>query len=207
MKKALWIITVILAILVGIIPFTYLTNLPQGFFELKDQATLKSAIWNTGFYIHIFSGGIAITIGWIQFSKKILRNRVNWHRTIGKIYVIAAILCGFFGIFIGFWATGGLMAQLGFSIGGFLFFYTTLLGYLHIRRSNIIKHQQMMTYSYALCLAAINLRLFMTLLMLYFNDYYTVYIIISWMSWIPNLFIAYWINKNNQEKIPIVELN
>jgi hypothetical protein len=65
MKKAIWILIVVLAILVSIIPFTYLTNLPQGFFEMKDAATLKNIFWQVGFYIHIFSGGIAILIGWI----------------------------------------------------------------------------------------------------------------------------------------------
>lgn len=64
MKKISWIIIVILAILVGLIPYTYLTGQEQGFLELKDAKTLNNMFWKVGFYIHIFSGGIAIMFGW-----------------------------------------------------------------------------------------------------------------------------------------------
>lgn len=201
MKRVLWVFIVILAILVGLIPLTYLLDQKQGFLEMKDPALLKSMAWNIGFYSHIFSGGVAITIGWLQFSKKLIRKRPVWHRTIGKVYVVTGLLCSFAGIFIGFYATGGIVAQLGFSTGGLIFFYTTLMGYLHARNGQIAQHQNMMTYSYAMCLGAITLRLYMTLLMLYLNDYLTTYIIISWLSWIPNLAIAHYLNQT-AERLP-----
>ena len=202
MRKITWIIIVILAILVGIIPLTYFTDLPQGFLEMKDAATLKNIFWKIGFYFHIFSGGIAILIGWVQFNINILKNRMNLHRAIGKIYIVTALICSFFGLFIGFWATGGLFAQLGFSAGAIIFFFSTLKGYKLIRNRQIVNHQQMMVYSYAMCLGAINLRLFMTILMFIIDDYNSVYKIIAWMSWIPNLGIAYLINQQNFSKKP-----
>ena len=46
----------------------------------------------------------------------------------------------------------------------------------------------------------------MTILMLIFNDYDMVYSMISWLSWIPNLIIAYWINKKQASASRINEL-
>ena len=206
MKKTVWIIIIILALLVSIIPWTYLSSIPQGFLEMKEVITLKNPFWNIGFYTHIFSGSIAIAIGWIQFSKKVLKTKKPWHRTVGKTYVLTALSCSFAGLFIGFWASGGVFARLGFSTGAILFFTSTLLGYSYIRSGNVIHHQNMMRYSYAMCLGAVNLRLFMTILMLIFNDYDMVYAMISWLSWIPNLIIAYWINKKQASASRINEL-
>lgn len=53
-----------------------------------------------------------------------------------------------------------------------------------------------MTYSYATCLAAVSLRLYVPLSSLITDNYILSYTIIAWFAWVPNLFIAYWINKN-----------
>lgn len=58
-----------------------------------------------------------------------------------------------------------------------------------------------MTYSYATCLSAVSLRLSVPLSYLFTDDYIFSYSIIAWSAWIPNLVIAYWVNKNRQHKI------
>lgn len=197
MKKALWMIIIALAILVGIIPITYLVNgVNEGYLQLKSPEILRSKTWWFFLYIHAISGGIAILIGWIQFSKKILQNRPKLHRFIGKTYFFSAIPCSISGLYIGFYATGGFMAAAGFITVACIYFYTTLQGYLTIRKGQIAQHQNMMTYSYAVCLAAVSLRLSTPLAYLLGFEYVSSYTFIAWSAWIPNLMIAYWINKN-----------
>lgn len=202
MKKALWIITVILALLVGFIPISYLSNgINEGYLSLKSLEVVQSKLWRFFLYVHIVSGGIAILIGWIQFNRNLLKKRPHWHRTIGKLYVISALLCSISGFYIGFYATGGWLAALGFIIVSCIYFYTTLKGFLHIRNRQLIPHQNYMTYSYATCLAAVSLRVFVPLSSLITDDYLLSYTLIAWLAWIPNLFIAYWVNKSRQAKM------
>jgi hypothetical protein len=191
MKKVLWTIVIILAILISLLPFTYLIkDAQQGFFEIKDVAVLKNIFWQTGFYTHIFSGGIALMIGWLQFSKKRIINNIKWHRAIGKVYVLTALICGLTGIYVGYYSNGGLMADLGFMSIGVIYFYTTLKAYLFIKNKQIIQHQRMMVFSYACCLAAVTLRFYMPFLTYYLGDYYLAYTASAWLSWVPNLLIA-----------------
>ncbi|MFN3848095.1 MAG: DUF2306 domain-containing protein [Spirosomataceae bacterium] len=200
MKKTLWMIIIALAILVGIIPITYLVNgVNEGYLQLKGPEILRSKTWWFFLYIHAISGGIAILIGWIQFSKKILQNRPKLHRFIGKSYFFSAIICSISGFYIGFYATGGMVAAAGFITVACIYFYTTLQGYLTIRKGQIAEHQNMMTYSYAACLAAVSLRLSTPIAYILGFEYVSSYTFIAWSAWIPNLMIAYWINKNRSE--------
>lgn len=198
MKKTLWMIIVALAILVGIIPITYLINgVNEDYLQLKSPEILRSKTWWFFLYVHAISGGIAILIGWIQFSKKILQNRPKLHRVIGKSYFLLAIVCSLSGFYIGLYATGGMVAAAGFITVACIYFYTTMQGYLAIRKGQIAEHQNMMTYSYSACLAAVSLRLSTPIAYLLGFEYVSSYTFIAWSAWIPNLMIAYWINKNS----------
>jgi len=191
MKKTAWILIVCLAILVSLVPLNYLhPDTTSGFLELKEDAVLKNTVWCTNFYLHITSGSIALLVGWVQFSKNMRKNHLLWHRAIGKLYVVCALICGFTGIFVGFYAYGGIIAQAGFVSVGVIYFYTTLMAFIYIKNKNIAGHQTMMIYSYAACLAAVTLRLYGPLLTVGLGDYTTAYRIVAWLSWVPNLLIA-----------------
>lgn len=66
------------------------------------------------FYTHIILGGIALLIGWLQFNKKLRLKNVSVHKSIEKIYVISVLLCAISGFYIGYFATGGIIAKTGF---------------------------------------------------------------------------------------------
>jgi uncharacterized membrane protein len=191
LKKILWAIIILLAILVGLVPLNYIEpDVNSGFLELKDRALLRSIGWQIGFNAHIFSGAIAIMVGWLQFNRNLLAKRPKWHRALGKVYVVTALICGLSGIYIGFHATGGPIAATGFISVGAIYFYTTLQAYLAIKNKQIARHQTMMMYSYAACLAAVTLRLYVPLLTHYLGDYLQAYRIVAWLSWVPNLLVA-----------------
>jgi hypothetical protein len=115
--------------------------------------------------------------------------------------------CAVTGFYVGFHATGGWIAASGFMSIAIIYFYTTLKGYLSIRTGQIVAHQNMMTYSYSLCLAAVTLRIYIPLSYLFGIDYILAYSIIAWVAWLPNLCIARWINQIRDDIDPIILMN
>ena len=116
--------------------------------------------------------------------------QLKWHRLIGKIYVITALISSFTSLYIAIYATGGIVTAIGFGCLGATWFYTTLKAYAHIKRRNIGAHENMMIYSYALCFAAVTLRIWLPLLIILFNNFIVAYKIVAWLCWLPNLLIA-----------------
>ncbi|MDY8134028.1 DUF2306 domain-containing protein [Aquimarina sp. 2201CG5-10] len=194
MKKVIRVIFIVLSILIGLYPFAYFfVDRKFGLLSSKNPELLTDILWNTAFYSHIVLGGIALMIGWSQFSKKIRRTRINLHKLLGKIYVLSVLISSISGVYIGFFATGGIIASLGFISLGIIWFYTTTMAYLHIKSGKIVRHQIMMFYSYAACFAAVTLRIWLPLLTIYFDDFIIAYKIVAWLCWIPNLIVAYFL--------------
>lgn len=195
-NKILRILLIIFSIVIGLYPALYfLIDRKFGLLALKSASLLASTFWNIGFYTHIILGGLALFIGWTQFSSKFRNKNLVLHRWIGKIYVTAVLLSSVAGIGIGFFATGGFLSSLGFICLGVIWFYTTLMAYVHIRNKEIIQHQKMMIYSYSASFAAVTLRLWLPLLVISIGEFKIAYTIVAWLCWIPNLFIAYLLSK------------
>jgi uncharacterized membrane protein len=157
-KKISTITIAVLASLVGLYPAIYFfVNRKFGLLQSKSDAVLSNIVWNIEFYTHITLGGLALLIGWIQFRKRFREKNLNLHRTIGKIYVAAALLSAAAGMYIAFFATGGIIASLGFMSLAVIWFYSTITAFIEIRNGRIERHQRMMVYSYAACFAAVTL--------------------------------------------------
>jgi uncharacterized membrane protein len=199
-KKALWALFAFLSVSIGLYPGIYLIlDRKFGLLSNKSDALLGDAFWNVGFYTHIIFGGLALLVGWTQFSPRLRRNRLSLHRSIGKIYVVSALLSGLAGIGIGTQATGGWTAALGFMSLGVVWVYTTFMAYRHIRSGQVVAHQKMMTYSYAACFGAVTLRLWMPFLVMFFDDFIQAYQVVAWLCWVPNLGVAWWVNGRVSE--------
>jgi len=196
-NKVAWFVFVVLAMAVGLYPLLYLLiDREFGLLASKDETLLVNVFWNIGFYGHIFFGGLALLVGWVQFSKKMRNANLKRHRNIGKIYVIAALVSGVCGIYIGFYATGGLISSLGFISLGLIWLFTTSKAYLAVRKGDLSLHQGLMIYSYAACFAAVTLRIWLPLLSLVFGDFVIAYRIVAWLCWVPNIIFAYfWVRR------------
>ena len=200
-KKIPKILIAITATLVGLYPFIYFfIDRKFGLLQSKTDALLNNILWNAGFYVHIIFGGIALLIGWTQFGKKRRNKNLKLHRQIGKVYVVTALLSAFTSIYIGLYATGGIVAALGFITLGIIWFITTLKAYTEIKNGNIVKHQKMMIYSYAACFSAVTLRIYLPLLVMYFHEFTKAYIIVSWLCWVPNIMFAFFLVKQIPNK-------
>lgn len=196
MKKLLFVIMCVLALLIGLYPFIYaFVEHKYTFLGSKPSEVLHNVIWKSAFFSHIIFGGLALFIGWSQFSVSFRNKNIRIHRFIGGLYVIAVMISSVSAVYMGFYANGGFISATGFIFLGVIWLATTLAGVIQIRRGNIIKHQQFMTYSYACTFAAVTLRVWYPLLKMMMGNAESSYIAVAWLCWVPNLLIAYFINR------------
>ena len=192
-----WFVFATAAISIGLYPLIYfIIDREFGLLASKSDALLANVMWNTGFYGHILFGGLALLVGWIQFNKKFRNSNLRRHRIIGKIYMIAVMISGTCGVYIGFYATGGIITSIGFICLGILWLFTTYKAYWAAKSNDIDLHQGFMIYSYALCFAAVTLRIWLPTLTYLFGDFTVAYRIVAWLCWVPNLAFAYfWVRR------------
>ncbi|MCK0160586.1 DUF2306 domain-containing protein [Allomuricauda sp. F6463D] len=196
-NKVAWVVFVLLAIGIGLYPLIYIFATDDyGLLMNKSDDLLSSTTWNVAFYSHISFGGLALLIGWSQFVRKFRAERLNLHRNIGRIYVTAALISGLCGVYLGFFATGGIVASLGFICLGLIWIYSTLRAYIAIKNQDLSLHQGMMIYSYAACFAAVTLRIWLPTLTIIFGEFLLAYKLASWLCWVPNMIFAHlWVRK------------
>ena len=143
------------------------------------------------FYAHVYTSIFVLFSGFIAvFVKPKAAFRIL-HRFFGKIYVILLLLLAApSGIYMGFYANGGILAKISFVILGILWWFTTYKAYLEIRKKNVLNHKKWMYRSYALAVSAITLRLWKVVLVYFFQpNPMDVYEVIAWLGWVPNLIL------------------
>ncbi|MEQ9303464.1 MAG: DUF2306 domain-containing protein [Marinoscillum sp.] len=204
MRKVAWFVFVFFAIGVGVYPGLYfLVSERIGLLNAKSAELLDSQVWWIAFYTHISFGAVALLTGWSQFSRKIRAKKIRLHRILGKIYLIGILFAGTAGLYLALHANGGWIAQAGFTGMALSWLTTSILAYLAIRKLNIESHRIWMIRSYSLAFSAVTLRLWLPFfdfaLGMGFDYSYTI---ISWLSWVPNLFVAQYFIQRNSDLVP-----
>lgn len=183
----------------------FIIDEPFGLMTTKSEELLSSQIYNILFYGHIIPGGVALLIGWSQFSANLRKKRMVIHRTIGKIYIISVVISGICGLYIAQSATGGISNTIGFSLMGIFWLATTILGFKAIKAGKIQLHQNFMIYSYSLCFSAVTLRIWLPILISLTGEFTSAYQIVGWLSWVPNVMMAFFIvNRLNRNIVPTI---
>jgi len=194
LKDLPWIPFAFFAIAIGLYPLTYyLVDMHnKGLFSNKPKELLNNTVWHAAFYIHITFGGIAMLTGWTQFSRRLRTRYLNAHRLVGKIYVVAVLSSSCAGLFIAFFATGGIISVMGFGTLALLWLFTIIKAYTSIRRLDIAEHQKWMIRNYALTFAAVTLRVYLPLLIgfVFRGNFIPAYHLVSWLCWVPNIIVA-----------------
>ena len=201
LNKISFSIFAVLCICIGLYPLTYfMVDRSFGLLSSKSEELLSSVFWNTGFYAHILLGGLALLIGWLQFSKKLRTKKPLVHKRIGKVYVISALISGTAGIYIGFNATGGIVSASGFISLGVIWLVTTWLAYRAAIKKDFSRHQYLMIFSYAACFAAVTLRIWLPMLIASFDgEFIPAYQIVAWLCWVPNILVAFLIVQQKKK--------
>lgn len=180
------------------ITFIYWNFRPDVNFLLTKQHLVNHPIWRPAFYVHIFGGMLAIAIGPLQFIKALRRKNLRLHRTLGKIYAAAIVfIAAPTGLYMAFYANGGIYSSIGFILMSLLWFYTTFMAVNTIRKKQVTEHIQWMVRSYAVTFSAVTLRLWVPALSLANFEYAFIIVITAWISWLFNLIVAEIIIKLN----------
>ena len=117
LKGLPWVVFAFFAIAIGLYPLSYyiIDMRSGGLLHSKPKELLGSFYYVPIFYTHITFGGIALFTGWSQFSGRLRNRNLGLHRVLGKIYV-GAVLSSVAGLFIAFFASGGIISALGFGL-------------------------------------------------------------------------------------------
>jgi uncharacterized membrane protein len=161
------------------------------FLGIKQEQVLRP--WYLPvFYLHVFTGILALPAGLTQFSGALRRRFPALHRLQGKLYAGAILLAAApSGFAIGLLANGGTGSQISFCLLAVLWFFSTLRALQTARRGNFTAHRAWMYRSFALTLSAITLRAWKWLLVALFQPHpIDVYRIVAWLGWVLNLAIA-----------------
>ena len=192
MKKNSLIPLGILSTLAGLYPIIYfLVDRKFGLLSTKSAELLSNNLWNFAFYGHIILGGLALLIGWLQFSNKLRINNIKLHRTIGKTYMVSVLISGACGLVIAINATGGIASILGFLSLDIIWLGTTIFGFTTIKKGVVELHRKFMIFSYAACFSAVTLRIWLPVLTSIMGEFIDAYRIVAWLSWIPNIIVAF----------------
>lgn len=196
-------LAVIFAISIGLYPLLYLgTGVREhGLLQTKPQEILHSLLWNIAFFIHISAGGFALLTGWLQFNPQRRNRHLKFHRVLGRFYAGAVALSGIAGLYVAFFATGGLISATGFGTLASCWLFTDFMAFKTAVHRQIDEHRRWMIVNYSLTFAAVTLRLWLPLFLAVFHfEFIPAYRIIAWLCWVPNLLLALWIIRGQQER-------
>src|ERR1700740_1260422 len=176
-----------LALAIALYALSYLYREERAF-PPDLAASFRARPW--GIYSHALFGAIALALGSVQFWRGLPYSHPAFHRTLGTVYVVAALGTGAAGLYMSFFAFGGGVTQLGFGLLALSVLSTTAIAYRRIRRRDIARHREWMLRSYALIFAAVTLRIELPILIGMFHGFAPAYAVVAWLCWLPNLVLA-----------------
>jgi hypothetical protein len=173
-------------------------NFEVSFLQLKTQITLLH--YQIAFFTHVYSSIFVLLLGFLQFVPIIRKKYKKSHRVIGFIYVFLILfMAAPSGLVMGYYGNGGFYSQFSFCLQAILWFVFTFLAFRYALKSNYEMHFRLMSYSYALTLSAISLRLFKWMIVsLWQLPPMDTYKIVVWLGWVFNLILVFGIIKYNR---------
>jgi uncharacterized membrane protein len=184
-EKALWWFMVLSCIGVSVYSTRYLITSPVDQHFARYIFPLR---------LHIAGGIGALLAGPWQFSRRLRTRALNFHRWLGRFYLLEVGLGSMAGLAMATVSEEGLPTHLGFGLLAILWFLTGLQAYRSIKRGEILQHRSWMIRNFALTLAAVTLRNYLPLMLFGLHwSFRASYIAVSWLCWLPNVLVAEWL--------------
>lgn len=158
-KARLWLVPA------GLIPLSAIP-LAAGAFRLSELAGgAEITPANSRFFasplpvvLHIVSAGVYALLGAFQFVSRLWQRGNGWHRWAGRFLVPCGMLVGLSGLWMTLfypWPEGdGVLLYRFRLLFGSGMVVSVLLGFVAIRRGNVLQHRAWMTRGYAIGLGA-----------------------------------------------------
>jgi uncharacterized membrane protein len=143
--------------------------------------------------LHAVGASIALLLGPLQFIDSWRARSPRLHRITGYLYLLPGVgMGGVTGVLLARYSFGGLVSHLGFGMLGCLWLFTGFMALASARKRRFEEHRRWMTRNFALCLAAVTLRIYLPLSMIAGLPFEQAYPAIAWLCWVPNLIVAEW---------------
>ena len=148
--------------------------------------------------VHIASVTIYSVLGAFQFSPGIRRRRPAWHRTAGRILVVAGLVAAFSGLWMAMFyaiipADTPLLHGLRLVFGAAMAL-SIVLGFVAIRSGNVSRHQAWMRRAYAIGLGAGTQALIqIPPVMMFGPPDADTHALLMGAAWVINLAVAEWL--------------
>jgi hypothetical protein len=169
------------------------------FLQIK-HAAVKTGWYLPAFYCHIIGSSIILLAGFFQFSKTVYNHR-PLHKALGKLYVFGVLFFAAPGAYImTLFVNRGTGVFISFLLQNTLWVTFTLAAWLLIMNGRVDDHVKMIRRSYALAFGAVTLRFYIWLFTVLGSGvgFANNYLIIAFLSWVPNLLVAEWINYSQK---------
>lgn len=196
LSRIIWYISTVFAVIVAsyvVFQYFILDGSQSGLIKMKLMYVAKLSIfWYIMLFVHITTGILALVIGPFTLSTNFREKNINRHRLLGRIYMVGILLGGISGLYLAFYASGGLLAKLGFGFGSLLWLISAYQALNRVRNKKIQDHSNWMIRNYSLTFGAVTLRIWLPLFIVLFGpeQFEQSYAVIAWLSWVPNLIIA-----------------
>ncbi|SDD65693.1 Predicted membrane protein [Paenibacillus sp. UNCCL117] len=125
---------------------------------LKESFTADRSLWLFMLRAHILLAIVSLVTGPIGAIRKIRQQSPALHRWNGRIYIVSILLNFIPGLYVSWFAAGGLTVA-GFLVLNILWLGTTWLGYVYIRRKDVVRHSQWILRSFFLTFANLTIHL------------------------------------------------
>jgi len=189
--SSLWWVMLVLSAVIAVYGATYFLAKPGDPHFARYILRLR---------LHIAGGMGALLAGPWQFSQKLRSRALNFHRWLGRFYLLEVALGSIAGFAMALVSLEGLPTHFGFGILATLWFLTGLQAYRMVRKGNIEAHRHWMIRNFALTLAAVTLRVQMPFMMAVLHwPFPRAFITVSWLCWIPNLLVAEWMVRGRMQ--------
>jgi len=143
-------------------------------------------------YAHLLGGSIALAIGPFQLLARLRASHLNWHRWMGRVYLVSVLFGGLGGLRLAVVSQAGLVAHSGFVALAIVWLVTAARGYQRIRMGDDVDHRRWMIRNYSLTFAAVTLRTLLGPAIAFGVPFDPAYSMIAWLCWVPNLIVAEW---------------
>lgn len=142
------------------------------------------------FIVHALAGFAALITGPLQFNRTILNKKRNLHRLSGKTYVYSIWLASVAALWDAVFFDIPFLAKLAFGVLAILWFGTTTIAFLRIRKRDIKEHREWMIRSFSLSFFFVTGGFWMPGLTSTSLPYEIAYPLAVFLAWFLNLVFA-----------------
>lgn len=197
-SNGLWALGAFLSVAVALFSYRYVTF--AGLLAENVMGNLMARPWIA---VHAGGASTALLVGAFQLLPQVRRRR-TLHRWLGRVYVAGCLVGGVAALVLAPTTTAGPVASVGFALLGVIWLYVTGQAWRLARARRFDEHRRWMIRSFALTFAAVTLRVYLPIGPLMGLDFMQTYVLVSWLSWGPNLLAAELYLRRNRGFRPLL---